>query len=80
MFQRKKIKKPPILNYPHKFSPGDLLKPKYPIQNPYIKDELAVILSVFWKDGHQCAEIILQDSSTTQVITLPRLILCYEKA
>ena len=80
MFPKKNIKQPPILNYPHNFQIGDLIKPKYPIQNSNIKDELAIILSLGWKSGHITAELLLQTTSVIQVMTLPRLVLCYEKA
>lgn len=80
MFPRKKIKQPPILNYPHNFQVGDLIKPKYPIQNSNIKDELAIILTLKWVQGHITAELLLQTTGNVQVMTLPRLVLCYEKA
>lgn len=80
MFPKKKIKQPPTLNYPHNFQIGDLIKPKYPIQNSNIKDELAIILSLGWQSGHITAELLLQTTGNVQVMTLPRLVLCYEKA
>jgi hypothetical protein len=80
MFPRKKTKKPPDFKYPHKFKVGDLVKPKYPIQNYHIQDELAVILKLHKVEGQDMVEILLQSTGSVVVMMLPRLLLHYEKA